>query len=107
MKKISIEKLHLRSVHRMIKGKKFEMDINDGIYIKHYKYKTIEEFLKKINRGDINNRRGIENCEKVKERLVLFLKDFFKNNKITYNKIKIANNIFGERIDWDKIFKKE
>lgn len=105
MEKISIENIFLRSVHRMIEGENFEIDVNDGIYIKHYKFKTIEEFLKKINRGDINYRNGIEEGEKVKERIVFFLKDFFKYNEITYDKIKIANDIFGDEINWSEIFK--
>ena len=101
-----IKKKKVVSVHHIIKGKKCDFNGIDIIYhptnnnlalcekeekifIKHYKWKSIEEFIRKIERGDINGREGFENAS-IDSRKDYFLKSFFKHNKITFEKIKYA-----------------
>ena len=57
-------------------------------YIDHYEYKSTEEFIKKINKGDCTFGYGI----RIK---LLRIKRYFKFNKITLEKIKLIENKTG------------
>lgn len=57
-------------------------------FIKHYYFKSTEEFIEKINRGD-----GVSNnTEELKLKKIKF---YFKNNKITLEKINYIENKTG------------
>lgn len=68
-------------------GNKFEK--NPKAYIKHYYTKTVEEFCKKINKGDAHfNKNHPQYNYILKDKLKLF----FKLNKMTKEKINILEN---------------
>jgi pyruvyltransferase len=73
------------------------------IKLKHYKYKTIEEFLKKIERGDINGRMGLEKKENYHKRLNHFLTSFFGPNKLTSEKLQYIYKTYGPVEKYNKL----
>lgn len=96
-------KIKITTVHRINCGKDicnvlgnnvivYNKVFIDAIYecakIRHYKYKTIEEFIKKIKRGDINHRSAFD-VQNKEERVNGIIKMFFEENEITYEKIKL------------------
>ena len=91
----------------IIKGNRIRKKYVVNVKLKHYKYKTIEEFLKKIDRGDINKRNGrrLEKKEKYNERLRYFIKDFFRVNDITLDKLQEIKAIFPS-YNIERYFKK-
>ena len=69
---------------------------NSKAYIKHYYTKTVEEFCKKIIKGDAHFHR---NHSKFMRKVNNKLKLFFKLNKITDEKIKILENCLNMKLD--------
>ena len=67
----------------------------DYYYIKHYYGKSVQEFIEKINRGDLL--RG--NDKKIVEWAI---EKFFYVNEITENKIKYIQDYFGSKYNLSK-----
>ena len=64
-------------------------------YLKHFNYKTAEEYCNKILRGGI---RKIEyNIEEAIEK-------FFKLNKFSYEKLRVFEKMLNRTFDANKIF---
>lgn len=68
--------------------------ITPSIYLNHYIFKTIEECVTKIKKGDINN-RTYDNSS-IKERIDDYCRRFFSLNKITIEKLKYICDSFPE-----------
>lgn len=69
-----------------------EKIVHNGIYLRHYSCKTIEEFIK------IKLQRGF--CE---GKLNLSLDWFWKRNKITNEKLELANNLIKKISNGEKV----
>ena len=68
-------------------------------YIKHYYSKTVQEFVEKINRGDLLRGNSKKTVEWAFEK-------FFYINEITYEKIKYIQDHFGFKYNLSDYMKK-
>ena len=59
-------------------------------YLKHYHYKTIEEFVFKINKGFNGKKFDIDNKVKI----------YFERNKYSKEKINLAEKLFNRTFKW-------
>ena len=68
-------------------------------YIKHYYGKSVQEFIEKINRGDLlrGNKKKVINWA---------IKKFFYINKITTEKVEYIQKHIGKKYDLTKYIKK-
>ena len=64
-------------------------------YIKHYRTKTIEEFIKKVKRGYINGKH----CTFNEDTVNMFKKQFFGINEMTKEKIDLFNDAFADLLE--------
>lgn len=70
--------------------------------IRHYYFKTVEEGIKKVTRGEVNPRGVHENVSKYEDRLDGFCKRFFTNNKVTVEKLDVICKYLKENKKGDQ-----